>query len=102
MEKMIFIPTRQDHNKGLQTFIHFLMHSQIVKKYQNKAFFAIIKWGNYSDEFIKVKALKKMNLDVVVLPLLNRHEYLKVLKLSDIIIGQFKLGIGLTELEALL
>ena len=99
-KKMIFIPTRQDHNKGLQTFIHFLMHSQIAKKYQNKAFFAIIKWGNYSDEFFK--ALKKMNFDVMVLPLLNRHEYLKVLKLSDIIIGQFRLGIlSLTELEAL-
>jgi len=89
-KKMIFIPTRQDHNKGLQTFIHFLMRSQIMKKYQNKAFFTIIKWGNYSDEFIK--RLKKMNLNVVVLPLLNRHEYLKVLKLSDIVIGQFKLG----------
>ncbi|MCC6019604.1 MAG: glycosyltransferase [Candidatus Verstraetearchaeota archaeon] len=99
-KKMIFIPTRQDHTKGLQTFIHFLMHSQVVKRYQNKVFFAIIKWGNYSGEFIK--SLKKMNLDVIVLPLLNRHEYLKVLKLSDIVIGQFKLGVfGLTELEAL-
>jgi glycosyltransferase involved in cell wall biosynthesis len=99
-KKMIFIPTRQDHTKGLQTFVHFLMRSQVVKRYQNKAFFAIIKWGNYSGEFIK--ALKKMNLDVVVLPILNRHEYLKILKLSDIVIGQFKLGVfGLTELEAL-
>jgi hypothetical protein len=99
-KKMIFIPTRQDRNKGLQTFIQFLMYSQIIEKCRNRLFFTVVKWGNYSDEFIK--ALKKMNLNVVVLPLLSRHEYLKVLKLSDIVVGQFKLGIlSLTELEAL-
>jgi hypothetical protein len=99
-KKMIFIPTRQDRNKGLQTFIQFLMRSQIIEKYRNRTFFTVIKWGNYSNEFIK--ALKKMNLNVIILPLLNRHEYLKVLKLSDIVVGQFKLGIlSLTELEVL-
>jgi hypothetical protein len=100
VKKIIFIPTRQDYNKGLQTFIHLLMYSQIIKRYQNEILFTIIKWGNYSNEFIKT--LKRMNLKVVVLPILNRYEYLKALKLSHIVIGQFKLGIlSLTELEAL-
>jgi len=100
-KKIFFIPTRQDPIKGIMDFLSIIKDdSYSLNILKNNSIFAVIAWGSYSNDFIH--ELKKIGLKTIIFPILNRYEYIKLLRLSDVVIGQFKLGIpGLTELEAL-
>ncbi|MEM1718920.1 MAG: hypothetical protein QXF49_06160 [Thermosphaera sp.] len=102
----IFIPTRLDRNKNIHFFL-YRFYQAINSGYVNPKNYAlkIVRWGEQdllalADTLIH--KLKENGVDVAVLPLLNRHRYLYELCSSDIVIGQFKLGLyGQVELEAL-
>ncbi|MEM1568455.1 MAG: hypothetical protein QXI84_08245 [Thermofilaceae archaeon] len=99
-KKIILIPTRQDIMKGFDIFLNLLSKSNTRDKLRKNTIFVIIKWGELTDRVIATLHMMRFNLHV--LPILNKHEYYKLLGLSHIIIGQFRLGtLGLTELEAL-
>jgi len=64
----------------------------------------IILWGKESRNALEVlkKIKEEIDINLVLLPILNRYRYFKELVSSDIVVGQFGLGaLGMTEYEAL-
>ncbi|AEA11517.1 hypothetical protein TUZN_0011 [Thermoproteus uzoniensis 768-20] len=102
----VLIPTRLDEHKNLQLFYEML--SEAVKNIDFYIHITHIVWPETVDAFINrvlptYKHLtKNKNIKFKVLPLQNRYDLLSLYLDSNVVIGQFKLGIlSLTELEAL-
>ncbi|MEM2627962.1 MAG: hypothetical protein QW775_06915 [Ignisphaera sp.] len=102
----IFIPTRFDRNKNVHYFL-CRFYQIIISGYINPKNYVlkVVRWGEQDLLALAdalVHKLKENGVDVIVLPLLKRERYLYELCHSDIVIGQFKLGIySQVELEAL-
>jgi len=102
----IFIPTRFDRSKNVHLFL-YRFYQAINFGYINPKSYVlkVVRWGErdlLSFANAIVHKLKENGVDIVVLPLLERKRYFYELCNSDIVVGQFKLGVyGQVELEAL-
>jgi glycosyltransferase involved in cell wall biosynthesis len=102
----VLIPTRLDEHKNVQLFYEML--PEVVKDVDFNIKFTHIVWPGTVDTFINkvlptYKLLtKNKNIKFKILPLQNRYDLLSLYLNSNVVIGQFKLGIlSLVELEAL-
>lgn len=102
----IFIPTRFDRNKNVHIFLYqFYQAISYGYIYPKNYVLKVVKWGEqdllaFVDAL--VRKLREKGVNVVVLPLLKRERYFYELCHSNIVVGQFKLGIySQIELEAL-
>lgn len=102
--KIIFIPTRFDRIKGLNTFFDLLidgLHKNT--KILSDSVLYIIAWPNTASEMNSyINFLRNKGVKIKILSLLSRKELLEMYYKSNIVVGQFVSGIlSLTELEAL-
>jgi hypothetical protein len=99
--QIFFVPTRQDHVKGVLEYVDILKSDEYsLRVLRKKCLFPVIAWGNRSRDF--VEQLTKSGFRVLEFPILNRYEYIRLLRASDVVMGQRTLGIlSYTELEAL-
>jgi len=100
----IFIPTRFDHTKGLNIFFDLLVNALNKNpKLLNDYILYIIIWpGTALAMHHYIQLLRNKGIKMKLLPLLSRKELLEIYHRSNIVVGQFVLGIlSLTELEAL-
>jgi len=102
----VLIPTRLDEHKNVQLFYEML--PEVVKDVDFNIQVTHIVWPETVDIFISrvlptYKLLtKNKNFKFKILPLQNRYDLLSLYLNSNVVIGQFKLGIlSLVELEAL-
>lgn len=95
-EQIIFLPTRHDEDMK-KTSVAFAAW-EILRKINSEAKLKTILWGKNSYMFYeKFKDDKR----ITWLPVLTRRDYLRHLRSSSIVWGQFVLGTGLVELEAM-
>jgi len=99
----VFIPTRFDHTKGLNVFFDLLVNalSKNPKLLNDCILYTIVWPGTTSAMHHYIQLLRNKGIKMKLLPLLSRKELLEIYHRSNIVIGQFVLGVlSLTELEA--
>ena len=100
----VFIPTRFDETKGLNTFFDLLIDALHENpKLLDKHVIYIIVWPNTMATMnYYIQQLRGKGVKIKLLPLLSRREMLEMYYKTNIVVGQFIYGImSLTELEAL-